>query len=121
MLVNEDSIIAYSNGLTAAVFGYTKEELIGQHINVLIPEDVREKHKEYVKKYMMDPYARNFDAPLALRGIKKDGNEIELDIMLIPIQFHDIKLIAVIVRNESSIKGLSQRLNTLMQKLDKIV
>jgi hypothetical protein len=71
----------------AELFGYTVEELRYQNVDILVPEDVRDKHAQLRAKYYENPHKREFGDLLKLRGTKKDGTEIALDIMLFPTNY----------------------------------
>ena len=58
LLVDERGVIAFSNLRATELFGYTAEELLGQPIELLTPENVREQHVRHREKYMQSPALR---------------------------------------------------------------
>ena len=67
-------------------FGYSRTELIGQRIEMLVPERFRGKHPEYRKEFMASPNARPMGAGRDLFGLRKDGTEFPIEIGLNPIE-----------------------------------
>jgi len=86
ILINRESSIVFINHQTEKLFGYVREELIGQKIEILIPEKYREKHLEHVKEYHEDPSIRPMGAAKEVFGLKKNGEHVPLDIALSPIK-----------------------------------
>ncbi|MEE2732316.1 MAG: CHASE domain-containing protein [Pseudomonadota bacterium] len=89
MLVGEDQTIQLANKALYDVFGYAPDELLGQSIAVLIPEEARARHHGFVLNYSNEPYSRKMSARSDLRGIRKDGRELVLDIALQPLPYED--------------------------------
>ena len=89
MLVGSDQTIQLANKALCDVFGYAPEELVGQPISILVPEDVRTSHAGYVLNYVDEPYSRKMSTRSDLRGVGKDGRELTLDIALQPLPYED--------------------------------
>lgn len=72
--------IVLVNERAEIIFGYTREELIGQTVEMLMPESIRPKHTMNRERYIAQPNARRMGGGLV--GKSKDGQEIKLDIFL---------------------------------------
>jgi PAS domain S-box-containing protein len=83
--VNEAGHIVVVNRSAELMFGYHKSELIGQTIEMLLPDTLREKHKESRSGFISHPRNRPMGVGLALKAKRKDGTEISIDINLIPV------------------------------------
>jgi len=83
LTVNEKGEITRINPSAEKLFGYTKEELTGQRIEVLVPKRFS-KHSEQRTDYSKNPRARSMGAGMELYGLKKDGTEFPLEISLSP-------------------------------------
>ena len=70
------------NSRTQAVFGYARDELIGQHVEMLVPERVRGSHVGHRDRYFEAPRTRPMGAGLDLYARRKDGSEFPCEISL---------------------------------------
>jgi diguanylate cyclase (GGDEF)-like protein/PAS domain S-box-containing protein len=92
------------------MFGYQESELIGQPIEVLLPERVRERHVRHRAVLDNGPMIRPMGGGLELHGRRKDGSEFPLDIMLSSLD--DGRVLAV-VRDTTLAKNMRSRLTQL--------
>lgn len=83
--VNDKGKIILANRSAELMFGYHKSELIGQSLEILLPDALKEKHKDHRNAFMSVPRNRPMGIGLELKARKKDGNEISIDINLIPV------------------------------------
>jgi formate hydrogenlyase transcriptional activator len=79
-------VIRGANPRAAELFGYTQIELFGQPIENLVPERFRARHPGHRENYNAHPRARQMGAALNLFGLRKDGTEFPVDIMLKPME-----------------------------------
>lgn len=86
ILVDQDSTIQLINKHTEILFDYTKEELIGQNISMLIPQDFRHNHPTLVRNYFLSPFPRQMGIGRTLFGIRKDQTKFPVEVGLNPIQ-----------------------------------
>jgi PAS domain S-box-containing protein len=87
--VNSDGIIVMANAQTEVVFGYEPDSLLGEPIEVLVPEDVRDLHPTHRSEYFREPRTRPMGAGLDLSGRRADGSEFPAEISLSSIQTED--------------------------------
>lgn len=78
ILVDSDGLILEANSSMSEIFGYDRQELKGKHINILIPEPLREKHTAGFSKFASGK--RNSVNCFRVKGLKKDGDELFLTI-----------------------------------------
>lgn len=112
ILVSLDGIIKFVNNQTTTTFGYTSEELVGQKIEILVPEQARERHVQHRATYNAQPRIRAMGEDLTLQGRKKDGELFPVEISLSPIKSESYSYITAIVRDVT--KRNNQR-NKLME------
>lgn len=85
IMVNKLGEIILVNSQVEKLFGYTRDELIGKPVEVLIPAKFRENHPSLRKSFMLHPQARPMGAGRDLYGLRKDGQEVPLEIGLNPL------------------------------------
>ena len=74
------------NRQAEVIFGYTREELDGQPIEVLVPELLREDHRRHIEELSPGPASRPMAASRDIRGLRKDGRTVDLLVALNPIR-----------------------------------
>jgi PAS domain S-box-containing protein len=80
--VNESGRMVLVNAKTEEMFGYTRKELLGQPLEVLLPERYRTEHGEHLQHYFASPRTRVMGLGLDLWGRSKNGNEFPLEVSL---------------------------------------
>ena len=85
LIVDREQRIVLANARAEAVFGYTREELLGSDLNTLIPEAVRDAHRKYFTEYFEKPAARAMAMGRALEIRRKDGEAAHVEIGLAPM------------------------------------
>src|SRR3972149_2500666 len=82
LIIDTNSMIVYVNSKTETLFGYAKNELLNQNLNIILPERLRLTHEKHVRNYFDFPKSRPMGSGIELSGIKKDNTEIPLEISL---------------------------------------
>src|SRR5437773_668870 len=85
IMVDSAGVISFANATAATVFGYPLSELIGRHIETLIPERFRDRHVGYRKGFLSQPSSRAMGVGRDLFGRRKDGSEFPVEVGLNPI------------------------------------
>src|SRR5205809_7321338 len=83
--VDSAGVIPFANASATTVFGYSLSELIGRHIETLIPERFRDRHVGDRKGFLSEPSSRAMGAGRDLFGRRKDGSEFPVEVGLNPI------------------------------------
>ena len=86
VVANEKGKITLVNARAEGVFGYTREELLGNSVDVLIPEALRPRFAELRQLYVAEPSANSLEAGRKILGRRKDGTQVPLEIGLNAIQ-----------------------------------
>jgi PAS domain S-box-containing protein len=89
MVADRVGKIILVNSEMERLFGYSREEMIGQPVEMLVPERVRDQHSRYRKGFNKDPRARRMGAGRDLFAVTKDRREIPVEIALSPITTRD--------------------------------
>jgi formate hydrogenlyase transcriptional activator len=94
-----DGRIQNLNAQAERIFSYAREELIGQSVEMLIPERFRKHHPAHRADYSQQPRVRAMGAGLELYGKRKDGGEFPADIMLGPVEVGDGRVVLTVIRD----------------------
>jgi PAS domain S-box-containing protein len=89
LMVDAEGKILMANAETEKLFGYGREELLGQPIEVLLPPRLRDKHVAHRSVFATTPDVRTIGARRDLFGLRKDGIEFPVEVGLNPIQTRD--------------------------------
>ncbi len=87
------------NARVESMFGYQKGELVGQSIDILVPERFRHTHPAHRGNYASAARVRPMGAGLELYGRRKDGSEFPADIMLGPVETEDGRIVLSVIRD----------------------
>src|SRR5690348_5221459 len=85
-VMDQRGTIIRANAQAERVFGYDRRDLIGQPVETLVPKRFRTAHPKYRKDYDSQPRIRPMGAGLELYGLRKDGSEFPVDVMLGPVE-----------------------------------
>jgi PAS domain S-box-containing protein len=118
IIAGNNGIIQLVNRQAIKMFGYGREELIGQSIEILIPERFRTKHASHREHFFTSPKVRPMGEGLELFGLKKDGSEFFVEISLSPLQTTEELLISAAIRDITERKKLEERLKQFNRQLE---
>jgi len=99
VVVNTAGVITIVNSETERMFGYERHELLGQPIEILVPERSRGHHDADRAAYSADPNTRPMGAGRQLTGRRKNGSEFPVEISLSPLRSESETLVISIVRD----------------------
>lgn len=105
VIIDDSRLIRVANRQAENIFGYSKAELLGQPIELLIPERFRGQHPSHVAGFFASSSFRPMGSGLSLRGLRKDGSEFPAEISLSAIAIESAKLVAASVRDLSRRDG----------------
>src|ERR1700739_502219 len=105
------------NAHVERMFGYTRQELVGQTVEVLIPERFRQIHIQHRAAYSGQPHHRPMEAGFDLYGRRKDGSEFPADIMLSPLETAGDRSVLSVIRDVSKRRETEDSLHQSEQQL----
>jgi formate hydrogenlyase transcriptional activator len=99
-----DGNITKANSRVESMFGYARGELMGQSVDLLVPERFRSSHPSRRREYGAEARVRPMGAGLELYGRRKDGSEFPVDIMLSPMESAGGRVVISVIRDVSDRK-----------------
>lgn len=108
LTMNKHGKILGVNDLALTCFGYTHDELVGQEIEILVPERYRGRHVHHRSGFFKEPTARNMGAGRDLSGLRKDGTEFPIEIGLKPFNIGDDVVVMATIIDISERKKLEE-------------
>lgn len=112
LVCDAEGRITLVNREVERLFGYPRDELVGQTVELLIPERFRPEHPAHRQSYVNQARVRPMGAALSLRGRRKDGSEFPVEISLSPLESPDGLMVVAAVRDESERETAATRLRT---------
>jgi PAS domain S-box-containing protein len=121
VMVSSEGDIVLVNSQLEKFFGYRREELLGQPVEVLIPERLRGRHHEYRSRFLDEHRARAMGLGRSLFGLRKDGSEFPVEIGLSPVETdHETHILASIVDISERVQ-LDQEMQRMRSYLKNII
>ncbi|GAC1489160.1 MAG: hypothetical protein NVS1B9_09960 [Solirubrobacteraceae bacterium] len=99
VIVDWHGHIKLVNAQAELLFGYKREEIVGQNIAVLVPERLRGRHRQHLRRYLREATARPMGGGLELHGCRQDGSEFPIEISLGPLQTDEGLLVSSAIRD----------------------
>jgi two-component system sensor kinase FixL len=114
IMVNKEGRITLINKRVETLFGYSRDELIEQPVEMLVPERQRSGHRGFRHGYLCDPQARPMGAGRELFGRRKDGSEVPIEIGLNPIHTSEglfvlASIVDITERKQAELEAARQR------------
>ena len=128
VIVDKTGSVVLANAQTEEMFGYSRDELVGQPVEILIPTRYHGRHPEHRGNFFHAPRARPMGAGLDLRAVRKNGTEFPVEISLSPLETEDGVLATAAIRDvterrrfESQLQETNVQLETANQAKDRFL
>ena len=115
--VDRDGTIVQANSQAQELFGYERDELIGQKVEMLVPESYRSQHHQHREKFAQAPKTRRMGAELDLYGRRRNGSEFPVEISLSPVSTEKGTLVLSAIRDISDRKRIAEELRRVNEEL----
>jgi PAS domain S-box-containing protein len=117
VIADAEGRIDLVNAQTEALFGYPRDQLIGQPVEILVPERFHSRHVGHRQDYLAEPRMRSMGEGLELHGRRADGSEFPVAISLSPVETDEGTLIVSAIRDVSRTKQAEQQIKDLNDRL----
>src|SRR5688572_2650100 len=104
--VDAEGVIVHVNGQAERLFGYSREELVGRLVEILVPDGVRDLHPGHRRRYFAHPTTRPMGAGLNLAGRRRDGSEFPAEISLSALEMDEGVIVSAAIRDVSDRKRI---------------
>jgi PAS domain S-box-containing protein len=120
VVVDLRGLILFANATSRSLFGYTREQLVGQSIDMLVPERFRLRHGAHLAGYLRDPTAREMGARIIdLFARRADGSEFPAGIRLAPVHDGENTFVAAAIRDMTERRAINDALVAAREEADR--
>jgi PAS domain S-box-containing protein len=117
VVAGADGRINFVNVRTESLFGYTRSELLGQHLEILIPERARAGHAAHLVRFFTNPGVRPMGSGIELYGRRKDGTELPIEVSLSPLRSDGGITVSAAIRDISERKRMEAAAKLVSDRL----
>jgi PAS domain S-box-containing protein len=121
VIADRSGRILLANGQAERLLGYARDELVGEPVEILLPERFRGRHVDHRAAYLNDPRPRPMGAALALFARRKDGSEFPTEISLSPLEDRDGPVVIAAIRDISERRLMQEALRLSEERLRLLV
>ena len=110
IIIDEQGKIAIMNAQAETMFGYGREDILGQRIEILLPARLKKQHVQHREEYSGDPKVRPMGAGRDLVARRSDGNEFPVEISLSPVTTGGGRFISSVIRDVTRRKRMQDEI-----------
>jgi PAS domain S-box-containing protein len=110
IIVDDAGEIAIVNGQAEKMFGYGREEMLGNKIEMLLPDRIRQAHVGHRENFVANPDLRPMGIGMELVGQRKDGSEFPVEISLSPVKTEKASFVSSVIRDVTDRKRMEEEI-----------
>lgn len=115
VIVDQDGTIVMVNAQMEKLFGYSREDVVGQRVEMLVPVRFKDVHPFHRVQYAKNPQLRPMGADLELYALRKNGTEFPVEISLSPMESEQDNLIIAAIRDITDRKRAEEKFRGLLE------
>ncbi|MBI3853134.1 MAG: PAS domain S-box protein [Verrucomicrobia bacterium] len=117
VIINRHGLIELMNSQAERLFAYSREELLGKEIELLVPPRFRGNHAGHRMRFFDAPTVRPMGAGLNLYGLRKDNTEFPVEVSLSPLETEEGTLVSSAIRDITERRQNEKNLQTALTEL----
>ncbi|HEY6902671.1 MAG TPA: PAS domain S-box protein, partial [Candidatus Acidoferrales bacterium] len=121
LIVDRTGRIAFVNSHAEKMFGYLPDELLGQTVEVLVPEAARTAHVAHRSEFGRTPRTREMGSGLELEGRRKDGSTLPVEISLSPLEEPEGQFVVSAIRDVTERRQIQEALRLSEERFRRLV
>jgi len=114
--IDQEGRIVLLNRMAEQLFAYSREELIGQPVELLVPESLRPAHQRHREQYLSHPVTRPMGSGLKLEARRKDGSHFPVEISLSPAKSDSGWRVTAIIRDVTERRQMEDQLRVVQEE-----
>ena len=119
IIIDDQGKIAIANGQSEKMFGYERQEMLGQPVEMLLPERLQESHVGHREGFSENPRLRPMGPGLELLARRKDGSEFPVEISLSPVQTDAERFVSSVIRDVTVRKRMEREIIEARQEAER--
>jgi protein-histidine pros-kinase len=119
IIIDENGKIAIVNAQAESMFGYRRVEILGQPIEILLPERIRDRHHSHRQKFFADPKLRPMGEGFELVAKRRDNSEFPVEISLSPVNTDGHRFVSSVIRDVTDRKRMEDEIVAVNQEAER--
>lgn len=119
IIIDENGKIAVVNAQAEAMFGYRRDDMLGQAIEMLLPERIRKRHRSHRQTFIADPKLRPMGEGFELVAKRNDNSEFPVEISLSPVLTNGRRFVSSVIRDVTERKRMEDEIVAARQTAER--